>query len=261
MMTPLLRTTAWVGFVDALAVAACLAFLYTPESNVLMLGVSALTLLVAGLLLAIGSASAADGLVQVRRPWTSVGAAMRHLPLVAYVVIVVGLICAAAGWFESWWLAHAGEVDAAAIAAGDVTRTGGLHAAARGFVVAVQWVLVPAWLATALAWIAGYDTRDVLTLKWLTAGLHWRVLLVTAIGVGALVWLPWRVAYWRPAALPATVLEPAFVVLKVVVLYVLSQLAWAATLWAAATRVTPSVAAPEAPVPLAPTAAPTGDAG
>ncbi len=214
-----------------------LAFLYTPESNVLMLGASALLVLLAALLLLLSSASAAHGLVRGLAPWASVTAAARHLPLILLVVAVLGLLCGGAGWVESWWMSRAGEVDAIAITAGDFTRTGWVHGAVHWVVVLFQWVLVPAWLATALAWIAGYDRRDVLTMKWLTAGLDWRVLAVTLVGVALLVWWPWQYVYWRPRALPASGSEMAFTGAKLLVIYLLSQLAWAATLWTAARRV------------------------
>jgi hypothetical protein len=243
MMAALVRTALWVGAIDAVAGAAVLGFLYTPESNVLMLAVSALLLVVAGALLLLSSASAAHALVHGQRPWSSLGAAARHLPVVIAALIVIGLICGAAGWFESWWMSRAGEFDAAAIAAGDVTKTGWVHSVVHWIVVVVQWVVVPAWLATVLAWVAGYDTRDVLTLKWLTAGLDWRLLTVTALGVVLLVWLPWRYVYWRPRALPASTAEVVFSGAKLMIIYLLSQLAWALSLWTAARKVpAPAVA-------------------
>ena len=42
MIATVLRTTLWLGVVDALAGATLVGFLYTPEANVLMLGVSTL---------------------------------------------------------------------------------------------------------------------------------------------------------------------------------------------------------------------------
>jgi hypothetical protein len=237
MIGAVVRTAIWIGAIDGVAGIAILAFLYTPESNVLMLVASALLVLLAGVLLMLSSASAAHGLVRGASPWASVGAAARHLPLILLILTVLGVLCGGAGWFETWWMSRAGEFDAAAIAAGDITRTGWVHTAVHWMVVLVQWVLVPAWFATALAWIAGYERRDVLTLKWLTAGLEWRLLLVTIIGVVLLVWLPWRYVYWRPTGLPASTFEPVFAGSKLLFVYLLSQLAWAAILWTAARRV------------------------
>ena len=75
MSAALLRTVLWVGLVDAVAGATLLGFLYTPESNVLMLAVSALLVVLAGALLVLASAAASHALVHGVRPWTSVGAA------------------------------------------------------------------------------------------------------------------------------------------------------------------------------------------
>jgi hypothetical protein len=241
MIAAVLRVALWIGVIDGLAALAMLGFLYTPESNLLMLSLSAVLVIVATALLLLSSTSGAIALVQRIAPWKALGTAMRRLPLVLVAIVVVGLLCGAAGWFESWWVARAGQVDAAAIAAGDVTNTRPLHATVHWLVVVVQWILVPAWLTTALAWIAGYERRDVLGMKWLTAGLHWRILLVTAASVIVLVWLPWRLVYWRPRGLPASSLEMAFTVAKLGLIYLLAQLGWAIALATAAGRV---VAAP-----------------
>ncbi|BCS32998.2 hypothetical protein TBR22_A22230 [Luteitalea sp. TBR-22] len=247
-MATVLRTALWIGAVDALGGAALLGFLHTPEANVLMLAASVLLVALAAALLVLSSASAAHGVVHHRAPWASLGAAVRHLPLILFTIVLLGMVCGGAGWFERWWMANAGQVDAAAIAAGDITRTGWLHTAVHWIVVLIQWVLVPAWLATALAWAAGYERRDVLTLKWLTAGLHWRLVLVTLAGVVLLVWLPWRWVYWRPKGLPATTVELVFTATKLVVIYALSQVAWALSIVTAARAVPPpaGVVAPPA---------------
>lgn len=240
MSALLLRTAVWIGVIDALAGLAVLGFLYTPESNALMLAVSALLVLVAAGLLMVSSTSAAYGLVHRQAPWRSVGPALRALPLVVLALVIVGVLCGAAGWFETWWTSRAGEIDAAAIVAGDVTQTQPLHTAVRWLVAFVQWVVVPAWLATALTWMAGYERRDVLGLKWLGAGLHWRLVLTTLVAVALLVWLPWRWVYWRPRGLPASTVEVIFTAVKLGVVYLLSQVAWAVTLWTAAMRVVPA---------------------
>lgn len=237
MMGAILRTALWVSIVHALAGLAILGFLYTPESNVLMLGVSALLIVVAGALILIASSSAAHALVHQCLPWAGIVPAARRLPVIVVAVLVIGVICGGAGGFETWWMARAGQFDAAAIAAGDITRTGWVHSTVHWLVTIIQWMLVPVWFATALAWSAGYERRDVLTLKWLTAGLDWRLLVAAALGVVLLVWLPWRYVYWRPRGLPATTAEVMFTGVKLVTLYLLSQLAWAVVLWMAARKV------------------------
>jgi hypothetical protein len=256
MIGILIRTALWLGLVDALAGAALLAFLYTPEANVLMLGLSTLLVVVGFVLLVLSSTSASHGLVHGITPWGSVGAATRHLPLVLLVLLVLGALCGGAGWFESWAMSRAGEMDAAAIVAGDITRTGWVHSAVHWSVMIVQWVLVPAWLATALAWTAGYERRDVVTMKWLTAGLGWQMLVVTLAGVVLLVWVPWRYVYWSPRILPASAVQVVFAGAKLLLIYLLAQIAWTLCLWTAARRV-PTIPA-AAPAPSPPVPATTG---
>jgi len=240
MIRPVLTTMVWLAVIDALSLLAASAFLYTPESNPLMLLLSVVLVVAAAVVAMLSSSSAAWGLVHVRSPWHGLGPSLRMLPLVLAALVVVGLLCGGAGWFEHWWLRRAGEVDAALIAAGDVTRTGWLHASVRWCVALLQWVVVPAWIAASLAWAAAYGRRDMVSLKWLTAGLHWRLLLVTLAGVLLLVWLPWVAVYWRPRALPASTIEIAFTVIKLGVIYLAAHLAWALALWTAARRVQPA---------------------
>jgi hypothetical protein len=156
------------------------------------------------------------------------------LPAVMVSVAVGGSLCWLAGWAGDAWTARAGEVDAAAIAAGDVTNTAWLHATVRWAVTLVQWVVVPVWLATSLVWATAYGTRHALTMKWLVAGLTPRVLLVALVAVAVLVWMPWRAVYWRPESLTSTTVEMAFAGTKLLGLYAAANLAWALVLDAAA---------------------------
>ena len=237
MIRAVMTTALWMGALDAVACTAILGFLYTPESNVLMLVISAVLIVGGLLLLALSSASGAHGLVHGCPPWRSLGPAARRLPLLLSCALVIGVVCGVTGWFGAWWVARSGEVDAAAIVAGNVTRTQWLHATVRWAVALVQWVIVPAWLAASLVWVAGDDARGVLRFKWLKAGLHWRLLLATAATIAALVWLPWRYVYWRPGALPASSVELAFTIVKLTCIYLLVQVAWALILWTAARRI------------------------
>lgn len=239
MSRALLTTTLWLALGDALAAGIVYGFLITPESNVLMLVTSAVLILLAAALLAVTSASAAYGLVACVSPWRGLGPALRRLPIVFVGLIAIGVLCAGAGWFGDWWMSRSGEFDAAAIAAGDITRTGWVHATVRWLVAAIQWVIVPAWTATMLAWAAAYATRDVSSGKWLTGALRWRLLAVCAIAVVTLVWLPWRAAYWRPRGLSASSVEVVFLGAKLLVIYLLAQLAWALILWTAARATSP----------------------
>jgi hypothetical protein len=230
MMRRIGWTTAWLVAGHAVAGAAYVALINTPESNVLMLTQSAILVLIGVTALVVPSASAAVALHAGRRPWAGLPGAVRLLPPVIVSVAVIGLLCAAAGWTGDWWVGRSGEVDAALIAAGDITRTDWLHEGVRLVVAFLQWVVVPAWLAVSLAWAAAYGARHVLSMKWLVAGLRPRLLVLTLAAVAGLVWLPWSGVYWRPAVLPAGTLEMAFTGLKLLTIGVLANLAWAVVL-------------------------------
>jgi hypothetical protein len=70
--------------------------------------------------------------------------------------------------------------------------------------------------------------------RWVSRALRPRVLAVTAAAVGLGLWLPWQAVYWRPAWLPPSWAQPAFAAVKLLVLFGVTQLAWAAVLRAAA---------------------------
>lgn len=235
-MKAIVTATLWLMLGHALAGSAYLSLIHTPESNVLMLAVS-LTLVLFGLTLLVWtSASAARALHAGSAPWHGWRGVMSSLPSVLVAVLVVGLLCWLAGTLGDAWSARAGEVDAVAIAAGDVTRTAWLHAAVRWAVVLVQWVVVPVWLAASLVWAAAYGSRHVFSMKWLIAGLTLRTLVVAVCAV-LLVWVPWRFVYWRPTGVSSTTLELAFTGIKLTGVYAAANLAWALVLDAAARAV------------------------
>lgn len=233
-MRGVVTITLWLMLGHALVGAAYVGLINTPDSNVLMLMTSAALLTAGGAALVLTSVTAARALYTGEAPWRGWRAAFAMLPSALVAVVVVGLVCWLAGAAEAWWMSRAGEIDAAAIAAGDVTQTGWLHGAVRWLVALVQWVLVPCWLAASLVWATSYGTRHVLSLKWLLAGLAPRVLLVALVATVGLVWLPWRAVYWRPAAIDVETLELAFSGLKLLGIYTAGNLAWALVLDAAA---------------------------
>lgn len=229
--------TVWLMIGHALAGAAYVGLINTPDSNLLMLGLSAALVTAGGAVLVLTSVTAARALQTGEAPWRGWRAAFAMLPAALVALVVVGALCWLAGAVEARWMARTGEIDAAAIAAGDVTQTGWLHGAVRWLVALVQWVLVPCWLAASLVWAASYGTRHALSLKWLLAGLTPRVPLVALFAAVVLVWLPWRAVYWRPAAIGSGTLELAFTGLKLFGIYAAANLAWALVLDAAAKAV------------------------
>jgi hypothetical protein len=63
-----------------------------------------------------------------------------------------------------------------------------------------------------------------------------------------LVWIPWRYVYWRPRILPASSIQLVFAGVKLLLMYLLAQLAWALCLWTAARQVPVVTTTPLAPV-------------
>jgi hypothetical protein len=233
-VTRIALATLAVALGHALAFGAYLGLINTPDSNALMLVLSALLLAGGALIAVLTSVLAARALQAGPRAWLGWPAALRLLPSAFLVIAVAGLFCWLAGGVEAWWTSRAGEVDATAIAVGGVTDTAWLHGLVRWTVALVQWVLVPCWIAAGLAWAVAYGVRDVLSGKWLVAGLSLRTLLTALVAVVVLVWLPWRTVYWRPAAITSPQVEMAFTAVKLALLYLAANLAWVAVLDAAA---------------------------
>lgn len=237
-MSRVATITLWLMLGHAIVAAAYVGLINTPDSNVLMLVVS-VSLVIVGAVVVVGtSVTAARALQTGQAPWRGWRAAFGMVPAALVALVVVGALCWLAGAAEAWWMSRTGEIDAAAIAAGDVTQTAWLHGAVRWIVAIVQWVLVPCWLAASLVWAASYGSRHVLSLKWLLAGLAPRVLLVALVAVVVLVWLPWRAVYWQP---PSTIgsgpLELPLTGVKLLGIYAAANLAWALVLDAAAKEV------------------------
>lgn len=233
-MMRLLVVTLWLMLGHAVAGGAYLGLIHTPDANVLMLVVSACAVLVGVLALLITSTTAARALQTGLAPWRGWGSMFALLPAVGFAVLVVCGLWALSSSAESAWMARRGEVDAAAIAAADYTRTGWIHAAVGWLVTIVQWVVIPSWLASSLAWAVGYGPRYVLSLKWLVAGLHGRVVAAALVAAVVCVWLPWRGAYWRPSGLDSSTIELAITGAKLFGLYAAANLGWTLVLDAAA---------------------------
>jgi hypothetical protein len=207
--------------------------LQIPESNVWMLASSLLVLLalvwLAGVIeMTALLAFAVDGPMRnalspaLRRAWLIV------LPCALFAAIW-WLTGAAAGWHGR----YAGQVDAAIIARTGWTRTAWLHEAADWLIAAVRWVIGLSLAAALAAALASQGARG-LHPRWVIRGLRWRPLAITAAAAAIGVWLPLQAAYWRPAFLPPSWVEPAFASVKLAVLFAIIQLAWAAVLRTAA---------------------------
>jgi len=215
--------TLVAGAGGAIGGALFWALLNVPESNVLALTLSAVLALVivlsAGMAIAT-AACAADG--------ASAGDVARR-SLYALPAFVAGLLIAGALWWltgasGSWWQAHRGETDALLILHANIAHTRGLH----NTVAEVLWII--RWGLSLSVIVALVTTAAVRPAAGLAGGLRngvaWTSLAASVVIAEALA-RAWPIVYWRPARI-TTAMEPAFVGVKLALLYVLASVIAAA---------------------------------
>lgn len=206
--------------------------LNVPESNVLMLFVSALL----ALLLVVGAGVVkTTGLLWLRPEWTfraALGRSVRALPafLAALALwLIVRWIC---GVFLRYHEAHSGELDAWFIATFNWTRITWVHRTIDWMLHVVQFVIGTSLAVTLLATAAAGSFADAVYPRWLRRALSPLQLVIIAVAFYGLIYLPWQAVYWRPASLPATGAEVAFAVTKLALLGLLMHLGLTLILWA-----------------------------
>ena len=201
-----------------LAGALYWALLNVPESNALALVLSASLVL----LIVAAAAAATAGAVMIangatRDTWRHMGAAIGGF--------VLGLAIFAALWWstdraDTWWADHRGEVDALFLRYGGMTRTAWLHQTVSWVTFLARWALglsVVTGLVVAGARGGGHTLR-----RGIRGSVRLVSLAATLVGVVIVSEGLWRLALWRPTRLPPTWMEPAFVTVKLAVLYALT---------------------------------------
>jgi len=252
MMAVLLAIILGLLAGHAVAGAIFWALLKVPESNVWMLSLSALLSVL--LAVVIGWVETAAALTWTGR-YRAAERAKRSLANIP--ATVVALLVFAAAWWLTGWAAfriglQRGEIDAAVMARFGWTDTAWIHAAIAWAIWFVRYG-VGLSLALSLLVVAATDGFSaILRFRWFVRGLSPLRLLLVAWWLWVLIWLPWQVVYWRPRSLPTTWLEPTFVTVKVLIVYVRANTGWALVL----RTVTRAVAPPAPPVSSA--AAATG---
>lgn len=249
MMARVARVTVWLLTGHGLLAAIYWGLLNVPESSVAMLLVSALLLAALG-----AGAAGVEGhavlLLAGDTPWR---ARLRRLGPAFLAFVAALAIWLVFAWVYRWTgavhEARRGEIDAWLIARFDWTETAGLHRAigvARAFVRDVLGVslasgaLVAGTLGGAAGLVSAGPGAGPGGGRWLRQALGWRRLLVVALAVVVLIWLPWQAVSWRPVSLPPTMAQPIFAAVKLGVLAVLAHLGWTLILWSATPAPLPS---------------------
>jgi hypothetical protein len=208
--------------------------LRVPESNVVMLLVSAFVALAVVVIAGVIQGAALHAWAGT--PWAQ---AVRRalgalLPFLAGLLLF-GLIWWLSGLGWTWWKRHIGEVNAWLMLRFGWTRTSVLHRAVEWLVAFVRYVFA---VSLALALVVGairHGAGSLLSGRWIREGAGLRRLAVVAGLMWLFVWLPWQGVYWRPKAVAPNWQELVFVSLKLGVIYLLANVGWALVLGAAVT--------------------------
>lgn len=230
----------------ALAIVACLlaghtaaaglfwALVNVPESNVLMLALSAA--LVVLIVAALGWTEA-TALLSWRPDLTLAEAARRGLgaaPAVIAAAAVFGVVWWATARADAWLAARAGEIDAWLIATFELTRTAWAHRALDVALFLVRYAAGVSLAVAVLGAVARDGWRALTRLGWLRTGLSRRHLGLVGAAMTLLVFLPLQGAFWRPEALPPNAIEIAFAALKLGAIFLVAHVGWALVLWTGA---------------------------
>ncbi len=228
MNTRGLVITAWLVVGHAILGLLYWLLLQIPESNVFMLAGSVAVVIVmvlwAGAVEATALAAWAPGIPLVQAG----GAGLRRAIWIVPPALVFLLLWYATGHVSAWLDAHSSEAAAWFIATRGWTDVSWLHTTL-GWIV---WFLrYGCGVSLAAALMAGLVTKGAGTLAgaaWLKRAFHWRTLLLTTAVLFVCVWLPWRyVVNWRPESLPLSWVQPAFAAVKLGVVFVVMNAAWA----------------------------------
>jgi hypothetical protein len=206
-------------------------FLHVPESNVLMLLVSALLALV---LVAGAGIVKTTGLLWLRPDRTFRTALRRSVPALPAFLAALAL------WLIVRWIcvrllryheAHSGELDAWFIATFNWTRITWLHRTIDWTLHVVQFVIGTSLAVTLLATAASGSFADAVHPRWLKRAFSPLQLAIIAVAFYGLIYLPWQAVYWRPAALPASAAEVAFALAKLTLLGLAMHIGLSLILW------------------------------
>ena len=208
------------------------ALLNVPESNVLALGTSALL----ALLILIGACVVdVTGLLWLRsdRTWrTALGRSLRVLPAFVIALLLWWAISWMVGRLEARYEVNTGELTAWFIAKFNWTRTGWVHRLIPLALDALRYVLGVSLAVSLVAFAAIEGFAGLFRLRWLLRALTPGQLVIIAIAIAGLIWLPWQYIYWRPAAIPANSIELLFNAVKLAIVALLIHIGWALILWA-----------------------------
>ena len=242
------RAIAIVGCLlagHAISGALFWALVNVPESNVVMLALSAAIVVALAFALSWTETTA----VLAWNPDVTLGRAARR-GLMSIVPFVASALVFWIFWWltsraDAWHTAHSGEIDAWWMTQTGSAQTGWIHAAAAILLWLLRYLVGVSLAVGALSAGAVHGVRALASLTWVRRGLSARQIGPMGLAIVALIALPLRLVYWRPESIPPTALEVAFVTAKLSALALVVTIGWALVLRAGAR----AISAPSSPSP------------
>jgi len=206
--------TLWIMVGGVLTAAAYWAFLITPESTVWTLMTSAVLASVALALVGF----TAGGAIAMWWHGASIGSvkrALQSIPGVVPAALIVLLIWWLANRVETWITMRSGPINAWFIARFGWDDMSWLFAAIGYAADWFRWVIAALLALSLMAGFVAIGWRALAQPAWLRRALRPRAIAGATLWFGALIALPWMYLLpWRPASLPPTSIEFAFIVAK-----------------------------------------------
>jgi len=210
----LLLATAWVLIGGLVIGGVYWSFLITPVSTVFALGASALlavvVLALVGLII--------NGTIEIWSRGLSVAGVRRALGSIGSV-IPAGLIILVLWWLTSgaelFVAQRSGPISAWFIASFGWDDVSWLFATIRYAALWLRWVFGALLAMSLMATILDSGWSAIARSAWIGRAMRPRALLLATVAAVIIVALPWiYLVPWRPAGLPSTSVELAFIVTK-----------------------------------------------
>lgn len=240
MMSRLIGAGLWLAVGHAVAFALYVALINVPDANIPMLLLTALLIITSVLTVAlteatvIGWLQSRDSLLQATtRGWK------RAVPALLTGLALVAGIWTLASSADVWHEDHTGEIDAWAIATFDLAATGWLHRVIDAVLFVFCWIVgLSLGLSALCAFVLRGLPGGLLSGTWFRQAFSRMQLASVGMVVLTCFVLPWRAMDWRPARLPSTWVELAFVGAKLAALYLVAHAGWTVLLLVAGRPVT-----------------------
>jgi hypothetical protein len=213
--------TIWILAGSALTAGVYWAFLITPESTIWTLMISAALAIVA---LALAGLTASGAIVM----WwhgasaASLRRAARSAPGVVPAALIVLLVWWLANRAETWVALRRGQINAWFIARFGWDDMSWLFAGIGYAADWFRWVFAALLALSLMAGFVAIGWRTLTEAAWLRRAIGPRTIAAATLWFGGLIALPWiYLVPWRPAGLPPTSIELAFIVAKLSVAAIL----------------------------------------